>query len=116
MKIFHAISPTLILGFALGCWTGLVYAAQTKQAWQVEWEKTVEAAKQEGQVTVCISGYDAVLPDFQKDYPEIKVVAVTGRGNEIGQRIAAERRGERFIADVVSAGVVNEALKAAGKN
>lgn len=104
MKIFHAISPTLILGFALGCWTGLVYAAQAKPAWQVDWEKTVEAAKQEGQVTVYISGYDAVLPDFQKDYPEIKVVAVTGRGNEIGQRIAAERRGEKFIADVVSAG------------
>jgi iron(III) transport system substrate-binding protein len=44
------------------------------------------------------------LPDFQKEFPEIKVVAVTGRGNEIGQRIAAERRAEKYLADVVSAG------------
>ncbi|MGH7824644.1 MAG: ABC transporter substrate-binding protein [Candidatus Binatia bacterium] len=79
-------------------------SADSKTAWRQEWEKTVEAAKKEGRVTVYISGYDAVLPDFQKEYPDIKVVAVTGRGNEIGQRIHAERRGEKYIADVVSAG------------
>ena len=82
----------------------LAHAAESKPSWQSEWEKTLEAARKEGQVTVYISGYDAVLPDFQKDYPDIKVVAITGRGNEIGQRINAERRAEKYIADVVSAG------------
>jgi len=82
----------------------IAWAAQAKPAWQQEWDKTLDAAKSEGQVVVYISGYDAILPDFEKAFPEIKVIAVTGRGNEIGQRVNAERRGEKFIVDVVSAG------------
>jgi iron(III) transport system substrate-binding protein len=86
---------------------GLLAASPTIAAevgWQKEWDKTLEAARKEGQVTVYISGYEAVLPDFEKEYPEIKVTAVTGRGNQLGQRLLAERRGEKYIADVVSAG------------
>jgi ABC-type Fe3+ transport system substrate-binding protein len=79
-------------------------AAQSKPAWQQEWEKTLEAAKKEGQVAVYISGYDAILPDFEKEFPEIKVVAVTGRGNQLGPRLLAERRAEKFLADVSSTG------------
>ena len=79
-------------------------AAQASPAWQQEWEKTLEAAKKEGQVTVYISGYEAVLPDFEKEFPDIKVVAVTVRGNQLGQRLLAERRAEKYIADVVSSG------------
>ena len=77
-----------------------------KPGWQLEWEKTLEAAKKEGQVTVYISGYEEVLPDFQKEYPEIKVIAVTGRGSQISQRLLAERRAEKYLADVVSSGGV----------
>ena len=72
--------------------------------WQQDWEKTLEAAKKEGQVVVYISGYEAILPDFEKEFPEIKVIAVTGRGNQLGPRLLAERRGEKFIADVSSTG------------
>ena len=79
-------------------------AAQSKLPWQQEWEKTLEAAKKEGQVVVYISGYDAILPDFEKEFPEIKVVAVTGRGNQLGPRLLAERRAEKFLADVSSTG------------
>ena len=43
-------------------------AAQAKPAWQQEWEKTLEAAKREGQVVIYISGYDAVLQDFVDFY------------------------------------------------
>jgi hypothetical protein len=80
------------------------FAAQATPAWQQEWEKTLELAKKEGQVTVYISGYEAVLPDFEKEFPDIKLVAVTGRGNQLGQRLLSERRAEKYIADVVSAG------------
>src|SRR5574342_88014 len=80
------------------------FASQPKPAWQQEWEKTLEAAKKEGQVTIYISGYEAVLPDFEKEFPDIKVVAVTMRGNQLGQRLLAERRAEKYIADVVSSG------------
>src|SRR5262245_17109261 len=45
--------------------------AESKAAWQQEWEKTLEAARKEGQVTVYISGYEEILPEFQKEYPEI---------------------------------------------
>ena len=79
-------------------------AAQMNPAWKQEWEKTLEAAKKEGQVTVYISGYEAVLPDFEKEFPDIRVVAVTMRGNQLGQRLLAERRAEKYIADIVSSG------------
>jgi iron(III) transport system substrate-binding protein len=72
--------------------------------WKKEWDKTLEAARKEGQLTVYISGYEAVLPHFEKEYREIKLNAVTGRGNQLGQRLLAERRAEKYIADVVSAG------------
>src|SRR5215468_8382435 len=83
---------------------GHAFAAQANPAWQQEWEKTLEAARKESQVTVYISGYEAVLPDFEKEFPDIKVVAVTMRGNQLGQRLLAERRAEKYIADVVSSG------------
>ena len=79
-------------------------AAQPKPAWQQEWEKTLEAAKKEGQVVVYIGGYEAVLPDFEKEFPEIKLVAVPARGAQIVQRLISERRGEKYLADVVSTG------------
>ena len=81
-------------------------AGESKPGWQREWEKTLGAAKKEGKVTIYISGYEEVLPDFQKEYPEIIVTAVSGRGSQIGQRLIAERRGEKFLADVVSSGGV----------
>src|SRR2546423_11395211 len=80
------------------------FAAQTKPAWQQEWEKVLEAAKKEGQVTVYISGYEAVLPYFEKEFPEIKLTAVTARGNQLGQRLLRERRAEKYLADVGSSG------------
>src|SRR5246127_101102 len=80
--------------------------AESKAAWQQQWEKTLEAAKKEGQVAVYISGYEEILPEFQKEYPEIKILATTGRGSQVGQKLLAERRAEKYLADVVSAGGV----------
>src|SRR5262249_498022 len=79
-------------------------AAQANPAWQQEWEKTLEAAKKEGQVTIYISGYEAVLPDFEREFPDIKVVAVAMRGNQLGQRLLAERPPRQYIPDPVSSG------------
>jgi iron(III) transport system substrate-binding protein len=85
---------------------GAVLAAESKPAWQIEWEKTLEAAKKEGQVTVYISGYEEVLPEFQREYPEIKLTSVTGRGSQLAQRLITERRGDKFLADVFNSGGV----------
>ncbi|MGB7947554.1 MAG: extracellular solute-binding protein [Candidatus Binatia bacterium] len=79
-------------------------AAQAKPNWEQEWEKTLEAANKEGQVTVYIAGYEAILPEFEKAYPDIKLVAVPARGSELAQRVSAERRADKYLADVYSAG------------
>ena len=68
--------------------------------------KNCLAPKNEGQVTVYISGYEAVLPEFEKEYPGIKVVSVSGRGSQFAQRLITERRGEKYLADVLNAGGV----------
>jgi iron(III) transport system substrate-binding protein len=72
-------------------------------AWEEDWNKTLAEARREGQVNVYLS-YDALLPHFQKEHPEIKVVGVIGRGNDLTQRLISERRAEKYIADVISTG------------
>ncbi|HET9916602.1 MAG TPA: hypothetical protein VFQ89_05795, partial [Candidatus Binatia bacterium] len=76
------------------------------EAWRAEWDKTVKAAEAEGQVTLYFSGYSKVLDSgaFQKAFPKIKVVTVGGSGSVLSQRIAAERRGEKYLADVYNGG------------
>ena len=91
---------------ACAVWLSLA-EAHAQSDWKKEWGKTVEAAKKEGQVNVYIGGWEAVLESgaFQKAYPEIKVTWVGGRAGEIAQRILAERRAGKFLADVSSEGI-----------
>lgn len=81
--------------------------AQAQSDWKREWEKTVEAAKREGQLNVYIGGWEAVVESgaFQKAYPDIKVNVVGGRAGEVARRILAERRAGKFLADVSSEGI-----------
>ena len=97
---FWLLGGFLIFGFFS---PPVLPAAEPKQA---EWEKTVRAAEQEGQVVVYIAGYEAVVEAgvFQKAYPKIKVVTVTGSGTQLAPRIAAERRAEKYLADVYNGG------------
>ncbi len=85
----------------------LLAEARAQSDWKKEWEKTIEAAKKEGQVNVYIGGWEAVLESgaFQKAYPEIKVTWVGGRAGETAKRILAERRAGKFLADVSSEGI-----------
>lgn len=82
------------------------FAAESKPAWQAEWERTVKAAEDEGQLTVYIAGYGALIDSglFQKAYPKIKITSVTGSGTQLAPRIVAERRAEKYLADVYSGG------------
>ena len=56
-------------------WVATAHAAESKPNWQTEWERTVKAAEEEGQLTVYVSGYGALIDSgiFQKAYPKIKV-------------------------------------------
>jgi iron(III) transport system substrate-binding protein len=83
----------------------LVREALAAQAdWKKDWEQTLAAAKKEGQVNIYIYRYERLLQDFKREFPGINVISVTGRGSEMSNRIMAERRGGKFIADVYSGG------------
>ena len=82
----------------------VVVAAYGQTDWKKEWEKTLTAAKSEGQITVYASTYERVLEAFKSEYPEIKVTSIGGRSSDVAARIMAERRAGKYLADVVAVG------------
>jgi ABC-type Fe3+ transport system substrate-binding protein len=97
----------LSISFLCAVWVAALASAALGQAnWQAEWDKTLQAAESEGQVTLygCCYDYDRVLEGFKKKYPKIKATTVLGFGNQLSTRILAERRGEKYLIDVVSSG------------
>lgn len=84
-----------------------VLSAETSGASQAEWERTVKAAEQEGQLVLySLSEISEVFVNsgFPKKYPNIKLSAVSARGGELVSRIMAERRAGKFLADVGNLG------------
>jgi len=83
-------------------------AAEAKTSWQAEWERTVQAAKKEGALSLYLLEGDgelgAVAQTFQKKFPEIKLVTTPGRGNTLAPRVMAERRAGKYLVDVYIAG------------
>src|SRR5499426_659352 len=86
-------------------------AADTKANWQADWERTVQGAKSEGKLSLYLYQGEGELGGsvqlFQKKYPEISVTTVTGRGNQLGPRIMAERRAGKFLVDAYIAGLTS---------
>ena len=59
------------------------------------------AARKEGQLVLYGSAdYEKLFAEFNKKYPEIKIVGVFGRGADVAKRFMAERRGEKYLADL----------------
>src|SRR4030095_2422212 len=84
-------------------------AAEPKPIWQQQWEKIIQGAKKEGQVTVYVhSTYAPVLTSgaFEKAFPDIKLSVVSGVENDLERRFTAERRAEKYLADVFMVGVL----------
>ena len=81
--------------------------AADAEGWKSEWARTVEAAKKEGQLTA-YGGTEITHPEiiaaFNKEYPEIRITAVGGHAADLTARILAERRGEKYLADVIASG------------
>jgi iron(III) transport system substrate-binding protein len=108
LSVFSIRQRSLILFSAslivIGALIPPLLLAQSK--WQAEWDKTLRAAENEGQLTLygCCYEYDRVIDGFKKKYPKIKVATVIGSGGELASRILAERRGEKYLLDVVGAG------------
>jgi iron(III) transport system substrate-binding protein len=105
--IRHLFGKLRILSIALLALAAPLSRCVFAQAnWQAEWEKTVRGAEAEGQLTLygCCYEYDRVVEGFKKKYPKIKIATVISSGNQLATRILAERRGEKYLLDVVSSG------------
>jgi len=87
----------------------VVIAAEAKPTWQVEWDRTVKAAEDEGAVVLYVTGaFEPVFREaFQKRFPKIKVTLVIGRGPDMSQRIMSERRAEKFAVDLYIGGNIS---------
>jgi len=86
-----------------------ISAAESRPAWQTEWEKTVKAAEDEGALVIYMTqAFEPVFREvFQKKFPRIKVTLVTGRGPDLSQRVMSERRAERFAVDLYVSGNIS---------
>ncbi len=94
----------LLLRFAV-----VADAADFKANWQSEWDRTVQAAKKEGGLSLYLLQGEGELNNvaqlFQKKYPEINVTTTLGRGNTLAPRIMAERRAGKYLVDAYISGV-----------
>ena len=82
-------------------------AGEIKASWQEEWDKTIKAAEQEGQVvfySLSEIGDAIANTGFQKKFPKIKISVVAARGGEHVSRVMAERRAGKFLADIGNLG------------
>jgi iron(III) transport system substrate-binding protein len=70
---------------------------------EIEWDRTVAAAKREGRVVVAGSPgdtYRQLYTAFQQAYPEIQVEYSGLSGRDFVPRLAAERQAEQFLWDL----------------
>jgi iron(III) transport system substrate-binding protein len=97
--------PLAVVSFLLSV-SAQVFAVQAPQ-WQHEWQRNIEAAKKEGQLSL-YGGQEITHPEilaaFNRDFPFIRVTTVGGRAADLMTRITAERRADRYLADVMASG------------
>ena len=82
-------------------------AGEAKAVSPDEWEKTIRAAEQEGQLNLySLSEIGEAIANsgFTKKFPKIKLSVINARGGEHVSRIMAERRAGKFLADVGNLG------------
>jgi len=88
-----------VLGESRASWAASVNTSQE------EWDRTVKAAEKEGQVVLYANeGIEGSIHDFQKRFPRVKVVLVSGRSGQLVTRLMAERRAGKYLADVAKLG------------
>lgn len=88
-------------------------AAESKQAWQQEWDKILAVAKKEGEVRLWGDQeitHPEIVAAFNRRHPYIKVVTVSGRVGDLMPRIIAERRAGKYLADLYSGGLGGRAF------
>jgi ABC-type Fe3+ transport system substrate-binding protein len=104
---FRAAVSAVALSFFCLWPAAPVHPAESKPAWQAEWEKTLAVAYQEGEVTLygqARSPTSDAMKAFQKAYPRIKLNFVGGTGNQLSPRVMAEKRAGKHLVDIAIGG------------
>jgi iron(III) transport system substrate-binding protein len=100
-----AIIRVFSIVLALLCANPGASRSATAEASREEWNSTIKGAEKEGQLVLYANeGIEGSVKDFQKRFPRVKVVLVSGRSGQLVTRLMAERRGGKFIADVAKLG------------
>ena len=98
MRLSWILSKSILILIVLV--SGQAPAAQV-DVWKADWEKSLQAAKKEGQLVLYGSAdFENLFAEFHKKYPEIKVTGVFGRGADVAKRMMSERRAEKYLADL----------------
>jgi iron(III) transport system substrate-binding protein len=87
--------------------TAAALAADAAAQREQEWNRTVRAAEQEGEVVLSsLSEVGEIFTHggFQKKFPKIKLTVAPARGGEQVTRIMAERRAGKFLIDAGNMG------------
>jgi iron(III) transport system substrate-binding protein len=108
LKKIMSFSAATIALLLLGLSTfGVPHALEAASAnpSQEEWTRTLKAAEQEGQLVLYANeGIEGSIQDFQKRFPKLKVVLISGRSGQLVTRLMAERRAGKYLADVAKLG------------
>lgn len=105
--LYHLSKKGLIAVFGMLVLIGWMDSRSLRADWKEEWDKTLKAAKKEGQV-VLYGGYNPryrkLNATFEKRFPYIKVNFTPGGGVQHAIRILSERRAKKYLADIVMGG------------
>ncbi|MSQ52682.1 MAG: extracellular solute-binding protein [Betaproteobacteria bacterium] len=112
------INLTWLSAIAVGVFTVIEASAQI--APNAQWTQLLTAAKKEGALTLAgppaRTLRTALIDDFSKTFPEIKIDYIGGFPNELEPRILAERGAGRYLFDIYVNGAPSAifTLKSAG--
>ncbi len=106
LLVSKLVRPLRVLLMTQLFFMAMAVSVGTAADWRGEWEKTVSAAKAEGRLAIYAArAYETIFPEFEKKYPEIKVVYVLGRGApDLLPRLLSEQRAGKYIGDLFLAG------------
>ncbi len=92
---------------------------ETRLAWQLEWDKLVAAARNEGRVVLYTTAGSDVRTELSKAFKArygVDLEQLPGRGEDLANKIITERRAGLYLADAYMAGPTTQinVLKPAG--
>jgi iron(III) transport system substrate-binding protein len=100
------IAKTVILSGVLASAPMILWANPAHAASPSQWESILAPAEKEATVAVYAAGYPHVMEEFQRAYPKIKLaLSVAPRGVDLLNRLMAERRAGKFVADIYTTGL-----------